>query len=76
MRIKRSFFFVDSIEEGIAVLLLGEGGEQRLTMPLSFLPRDVREGDWLSASFKRDDEKRRDVRDEIDRLLGNMKDNP
>ena len=73
---ERPHFFVEGIEENMAMLLMGEEGEQKLLLPLAYLPEDIREGDWLCASFERDDEKRTDVRNEIGRLMGDLGDNP
>lgn len=70
------YFFVEGIDEDMAALLVGEEGEQKLLLPLAYLPGDVREGDWLRVSFERDDEKRESVRDEIESLMDDLGDNP
>ena len=41
--------YLDRIEEGIAVLLLGEEGEQELHFPVEYLPAGIREGHWLTC---------------------------
>lgn len=73
---KKLHFFVDSVGEGRAVLLAGDEGEQRLALPLDVLPEGISEGDWLLVSFERDDEKRDCAREEIERLMYDLGDNP
>lgn len=41
--------YLDRIEEGIAVLLLGEGGKQELHFPVEYLPAGIQEGHWLNC---------------------------
>jgi hypothetical protein len=67
-------FFVDSISNGIASLI-PDGGDP-FAAPLSALPRGVREGDWLSASFVVDARKQAEERDAVDKLFGSLGDNP
>lgn len=67
---------MDRINGDMAVLLLDEEGGQKLVLPLASLPVQVREGDWLRVSFELDEEKRKSVRDEIDRLMNDLGDNP
>ncbi|GHV54212.1 hypothetical protein FACS1894216_13780 [Synergistales bacterium] len=67
-------FFVDSISNG-AASLIPDGGDP-FAAPLSSLPAGVREGDWLSASFAIDARKRAEERDAIDKLFGELGDNP
>jgi hypothetical protein len=65
----RISFFVDRIEGGSVVLTTDGAGEARtVTLPRMALP-DVREGDWLRASFEPDPEKKSRVRGEIDKLM-------
>jgi hypothetical protein len=45
---------VDRIEEGTAILLIGDS-EARLDLPLALLPPGTREGSLLSLSFKLDE---------------------
>ena len=68
--------FVDSISEGIALLLTGEDGSVRMEVPLSLLPASVREGDYLRATFEIDPEKGAEMRRDIDSLLDELGDNP
>jgi hypothetical protein len=39
--------FLDRIEEGVATLLLGEGGEREENVPREQLPSGAAEGHWL-----------------------------
>lgn len=73
---EKPYFFVDDISEGIATLLFGDEGEQRLEVPLSLLPLNTREGDWLLACFSVDPSGKERVRDRIERLLDELGDNP
>ena len=73
---KSTSFFVDSIHEGIAVLLVGDGAEISLDVPLSILPAGVREGDYLNVSIEIDGDKRESMRSEIDSLMEELGDNP
>ena len=71
-----AYFFVDSISEGMAVLLAGRDGLDRVELPVSALPGGVREGDYLRASFEIDIEKRMSMKCDIDSLLEELGDNP
>lgn len=42
-----TLLFVDEIEDGMVSLLLGETA---LTLPVSLLPPELREGDWIELS--------------------------
>ncbi len=68
---------LDRVEEGLAVLLIREDESVRFTLPLSLLPADVREGDILEISIRRDvaatAEARRRVAERIERLRGRGK---
>lgn len=46
--------YVDSIEEGIARVFLGEEARIAVCLPLSWLPKSVAEGEWLCCAFQRD----------------------
>lgn len=73
---KELLFFVDRISEGVAALVTdGEDGSV-FTLPLDLLPRGVREGDYVRASFAIDPEARRRARDEIERLMDELGDIP
>ncbi|MFO8059984.1 MAG: DUF3006 domain-containing protein [Bacillota bacterium] len=62
---------IDRIEEGLAVLLLGDE-EVWLTLPLKYLPAGVEEGSVLHISFEEDRAEALDIRERmqarIDRL--------
>lgn len=73
---EKAYFFVDDISEGIAALLFGAEGEQRLEVPLSLLPINTREGDYLLASFSIDLSEKERMRDRIEKLLDELGDNP
>lgn len=72
---------IDRIDEGIAVLLLGEA-EQELYVPLAQLPPGAKAGDWLrvtvvSGQLQRAEpdleetrRRRERIRAKLDKLLG------
>lgn len=64
--------FVDRIEGDAGVLIADAPAEGELAVPLSFLPVGVREGDWLSVSFRHDPGKADETRREIDSLLDSL----
>ena len=70
------YFFVDSISDGIAILLLGPEGEQRLEVPASSLPAMAVEGDYLSVCFSIDIPRKESVREQIEKLMDELGDNP
>ncbi len=76
MEREKLYFFVDSVNEGRAALLVGDEGEQQLVLSLGVLPEGTLEGDWLFVSFERDDERRDHAREEIERLMDDLGDNP
>lgn len=45
---------IDRIEGMLAVVLMGEKGEFKFNIPLSFLPDGCKEGDVLKISIERD----------------------
>ena len=42
---------VDRISDGIAVLLFGKD-EYQVSLPVDFLPENIREGDWMDVDFR------------------------
>ena len=67
--------FVDRIEEGVAVLIASDP-DIKIDIPVSLLPEDISEGDWIAAAFERDEDMRRQVRGEIDDLMAQLGDDP
>lgn len=45
---------IDRIEGDLAVVLVGEKGELKLNIPLSFLPASCKESDVLQITIERD----------------------
>lgn len=66
--------FVDNIEAGVAVLLLGEGGETECRVPEACLPEGAGPGTSLRLTLKTDSARTkallRDVAASTDRLSG------
>ena len=63
--------FVDRISGGIATLIYRDG-EFTATLPLSALPKNAREGDWLSVSFEIDSGKKKQMKRDIDLLMDEL----
>lgn len=63
---------VDRIEGDRAVLLVGERGERQIVLPLDLLPPGTREGDVLQLGIETDPEGRRQLEDEIRRLMRDL----
>ena len=67
----RISLFVDRITDGVATLVYGDG-EFTADLPMCVLPRDTKEGDYVSVSFAPDREKKNRVTDEIDSLMDEL----
>ena len=63
---------VDRIEGERAVLLLGERGERQIVLPVDLLPPGTREGDVLQLTIAADAEARRQLEEEIRRLMHDL----
>lgn len=64
--------FVDSIDEGLAKLLLEEG-DKKMLLPAEFLPKGAKEGTWLKFSLAIDDRKSQEMRQSIADLYDNFR---
>ena len=71
----RARLFVDRIEEEIAILISADH-DAEIAVPCGLLPGDIAEGDWLAATFERDEEMRKQARSGIDDLMAQLGDNP
>ena len=63
---------VDRIEEGRAVLYVGER-EEKVVFPAHLLPRDAGEGDYLTLDIRRDAKHTAAVMEEAQALLRELK---
>ena len=61
--------FIDRIEGDIAVLLLGDEGSVVVNVPVSWLPKGIKEGFYLKAEFQVDSETTELARAEIQALM-------
>lgn len=68
--------FVDRIEGDIAVLLLGDEGSVVANVPVSWLPKGIKEGLYLKAEFSIDQETTQRARAEIQSLIDSMGNEP
>jgi hypothetical protein len=64
---------IDRIEEDLAVVLVGELGELKLDIPLSFLPAGCKEGDVLKLSIERDPVATKQAREQTSDLMEKLK---
>jgi hypothetical protein len=48
--------FIDRIEDGIAIITLGDDDNIHFDLPLKYLPADVSEGDHFTLTFQPDPE--------------------
>lgn len=64
---------VDRIDEGVAVLILDGEGNPRITLPVSCLPPETREGDVLTFMLERDPDATRAARDRSAELIERLR---
>lgn len=64
---------IDRIEGGLAVVLVGEKGEFKLSIPLSFLPTGCKESDVLQISIERDPAATDQTKARVSGLMGKLK---
>lgn len=62
------FAVIDSIEDGKAVLLVGEE-EKKAVFPADELPTELNEGDYVDIAITYDGERTQAARDEAEALL-------
>lgn len=68
--------FVDRIENGVAVLLIGEDEKQKLELPISCLPTGVREGNVLTITLTIEQKATQEGRVRVNKLIDELGDNP
>jgi hypothetical protein len=68
--------FVDQINDGIALLLLGEDESVKAHVPVSWLPEGVREGIVLRLSFEIDEAATREGKRRVQSVLDSLGDEP
>lgn len=66
--------FVDQIESGIATLLLGEEEKVKISLPVSLLPPETKEGAVLKITITFDQNATNDGRKFVQGLLDSLKD--
>lgn len=65
--------FIESIEDGIARVLIG-GKSSPADLPKTCLPRGTREGDWLNVIFELLPEMREQKKKQVKKLLEDLED--
>jgi len=68
--------FVDQINDGVATLLLGEDESVTVHVPVSWLPKGVKEGTVLRPSFEIDEAATRRGKRRVKSLLDSLGDEP
>jgi hypothetical protein len=64
---------IDRIEGDLAVVLMGEKGEFKFNIPLSFLPDGCKEGDVLKISIERDLTATQETKQRVSSLMDKLK---
>lgn len=64
---------IDRIDGGQAVVLVGEKGEFKLNIPLSFLPDGCQESDVLQISIERDPAATAATKERVSGLMDRLK---
>lgn len=64
---------IDRIEDGIAVLLMGDEGKIRVNFPLFLLPAGSKESDILSISIERDPQAAQQTKERVSGLIEKLK---
>lgn len=68
--------FVDSVEDGVARVLLGEDESVTVTLPVAWLPEGVREGQVLRVTWEADEDGTEDAKKAVEDLYAQLGDNP
>ena len=68
--------FVDSVEDGVARILLGEDESVVVTVPVAWLPEGVREGQVLRVTWEADEDGTEDAKKAVEDLYAQLGDNP
>ncbi len=68
--------FVDSVEDGVVRVLLGEDESVAVTLPAEWLPEEVREGQVLRVMWEADEKETEAARKSVDDLYAQLGDNP
>lgn len=68
--------FIDRIEGDIAVLLLGDEGTIVVNIPVSWLPKGIKEGIYLQVEFRIDYDATNRARAEVQSLLDSIPNEP
>lgn len=68
--------FVDSVEDGVARVLLGEDESVAVTVPVAWLTEGVREGQVLRVTWEADEDGTEDAKKAVEDLYAQLGDNP
>jgi len=67
--------FVDRLENGKAVLLIGDYDKHQLVVPKDFLPEAAEEGSVLSIVIRLDEEQSERVRERTQKMIQDLMEN-
>ena len=68
--------FVDSVEDGVARVLLGEDESVAVTLPAEWLPEGICEGQVLKVTWEADEEETKAAKQAVEDLYEQLGDNP
>ena len=64
---------VDRIENEIAVLLIRPDEKHDITIPIKYLPKEIKEGDILNLEFEIDRKETEDAKKRVGNLIEKLK---
>ncbi|GEM_PF-1208891 len=63
---------IDRVEDDIATLVLYEDDAVKFNLPANYLPEGAKDGDHFQLFFKKDEQSRAAMKQEVDDLLGDL----
>lgn len=63
---------IDRVEDDIATLVLYEDDTVKFNLPAKYLPEGTKDGDHFQLLFKKDEQSRKEMKQEVENLLGDL----
>jgi hypothetical protein len=63
---------IDRVEDDIATLVLYDDDAVKFNLPAKYLPEGTNGGDHYQLLFKKDEQSRKQLKQEVDNLLGDL----
>jgi hypothetical protein len=63
---------IDRVEDDIATLVLYDDDAVKFNLPAKFLPEGTKGGDHFQLLFKKDEQSRKQMKQEVENLLGDL----